>query len=159
MTAVRRACNRDRTHREEKAMSRGKGSLMAIAALAGVLAFNSGAGAQTAATPAENAAPTADNAVMLTIFLKHDQSRPLSELNAQLEKQVFYKAFPPPGTEVVSWYIMMGIGQVVTLRLPASRLREVNRVLENTAWGSYRTEFYPTYDYKAIGIGSHDKAQ
>jgi hypothetical protein len=24
---------------------------------------------------------------MLTIFLKHDQSRPLSELNAQLEKQ------------------------------------------------------------------------
>ena len=32
--------------------------------------------AQTAAAPAENAAPTADNAVMLTIFLKHDQSRP-----------------------------------------------------------------------------------
>jgi hypothetical protein len=91
--------------------------------------------------------------------LKHDQSRPLSELNAQLEKQGFYKAFPPPGVEVVSWYIMMGIGQVVTLRLPASRLREVNRVLENTAWGSYRTEFYPTYDYKAIGVGQHDKAQ
>jgi hypothetical protein len=35
---------------------------------------------------------------------------PLSELNAQLEKQGFYKAFPPPGIEVVSWYIMMGIG-------------------------------------------------
>jgi hypothetical protein len=29
---------------------------------------------------------------------------------------------------------------VVTLRLPASRLREVNCILENTAWGSYRTE-------------------
>jgi hypothetical protein len=41
---------------------------------------------------------------------------------------------------------MMGVGQVVTLRLPASRLREVNRILENTAWGSYRTEFYPTCD-------------
>jgi hypothetical protein len=140
-------------------MGRGKGSLMAIAALAGGLALNSGASAQTAAAPAENAAPTADNAVMLTIFFKHDQSRPLSELNAQLEKQDFYKAFPPPGIEVVSWYIMMGIGQVVTLRLPASRLREVNRVLENTAWGSYRTEFYPTYDYKAIGVGAHDKKQ
>jgi hypothetical protein len=140
-------------------MGRAIRSLMAIAALAGGLALNSGADAQTAAAPAENAAPTADNAVMLTIFLKHDQSRPLSELNAQLEKQGFYKAFPPPGVEVVSWYIMMGIGQVVTLRLPASRLREVNRVLENTAWGSYRTEFYPTYDYKAIGIGQHDKAQ
>ena len=137
----------------------GRGRLMAMAALAGVLAFNSGAGAQTTAAPAENAAPTTDNAVMLTIFLKHDQSRPLSELNAQLEKQGFYKAFPPPGIEVVSWYIMMGVGQVVTLRLPASRLREDNRVLETTAWGSYRTEFYPTYDYKAVGIAEHEKAK
>ena len=139
-------------------MGRTRISLMAVAALAGVLAFNSGAAAQTAA-PAENAAPTADNAVLLTIFLKHDQSRPLGELNAQLEKQGYYKAFPPSGIEVVSWYVMMGIGQVVTLRLPASRLREVNRILENTAWGSYRTEFYPTYDYRAVGLANHDKAQ
>jgi hypothetical protein len=140
-------------------MGRGSKSLIAMAALAGVLAFSSGAMAQTAAAPAENAAPTADNAVMITVFLKHDQSRPLSELNAQLSKQGYYKAFPPDGIEVVSWYVMMGIGQVVTLRLPASRLREVNRLFENMAWGAYRTEFYPTYDYKAIGIGLHDKAQ
>ena len=136
-------------------MARG---LWVVAALAGTLAFGSGVAAQTATAPAENAAPTADNAVMLTVFMKHDQSRPLSELNAQLDRQGFYKAFPPAGIEVVSWYVMMGIGQVVTLRLPASRLREVNRIFENTAWGSYRTEFYPTYDYKAIGIASHDKA-
>src|SRR5450755_1217353 len=141
------------------AMGRGFGSLLAAAALTGVLAFNSGAGAQTAATPAENTVPTADNALLLTIFLKHDQSRPLSELNAQLERQGFYKAFPPAGIEVVSWYVMMGIGQVITLRLPASRLREVNRVLEDTAWGSYRTEFYPTYDYKSVGMAEHEKAQ
>jgi hypothetical protein len=144
-------------------MSRAIGSWMTVAALAaalaGSLAFNSSAVAQTAAVPVENAAPTDDNAVLLTIFLKHDQSRPLNELNAQLEKQGFYKAFPPPGIEVVSWYVMMGIGQVVTLRLPASRLREVNRIFETKAWGAYRTEFYPTYDYKAIGIASHDKAQ
>ena len=92
--------------------------------------------------------------MLLTVFLKHDQSRPLAELNAQLAKQGFYKAFPPPGVEVVSWTVTMGIGQIVVLRLPASRLREVNRVLEDTAWGAYRTEFYPTYDYKAIGLGS-----
>src|ERR1700709_1480477 len=133
-------------------MSQARGSWMRMAALAGLLAFSSGAGAQTAPAPApaENAAPTADNAVLLTIFLKHDQSRPLSELNAQLDRQGFYKAFPPEGIEVVSWYVMMGVGQVVTLRLPASRLREVNRVFETTAWSSYRTEFYPTYDFKAI---------
>jgi len=111
------------------------------------------------AVPSSAAPPTPDNAVLLTIFLKHDQSRPLAELNAQLERQGFYKAFPPPGVEVVSWYVMMGIGQVVTLRLPASRLREVNRVLEDTAWGSYRTEFYPTYDYKAVGEAARQKAQ
>jgi hypothetical protein len=138
-------------------MVRGSGSWMARMAVAGALIFSSAAMAQT--TPAENAAPTPDNAVMITVFLKHDQSRPLSELNAQLDRQGYYKAFPPPGVEVVSWYVMMGIGQVVTLRLPASRLREVNRILENNAWGAYRTEFYPTYDYKAVGIAAHDKSQ
>jgi hypothetical protein len=130
--------------------------------IASVLHFASAAKAQTAAAPpaaaTENAAPTPDNAILLTIFLKHDQSRPLSELNAQADRQGFYKAFPPEGIEVVSWYVMMGIGQVVTLRLPASRLREVNRVFETSAWGSYRTEFYATYDYKAIGIANHEKA-
>jgi hypothetical protein len=67
----------------------------------------------------------------------------------------------PGGTpiEVVSWYEMMGIGLVVTLRVPAERLREVNRAIEQTAWGGYRTEFYPSYDYKAIGEELHAKAQ
>ena len=125
--------------------------------LFGACAFISAATAQTAPPPG-NSAPTADNAVLLTVFFKHDQSRPLGELNAQLDKQGFRKAFPPAGVEVVSWYVMMGIGQVVTLRLPASRLREVNRIIEDTAWGPYRTEFYPTYDYKPVGMAEHDKA-
>lgn len=129
--------------------------LMALALTA--LLINSDMRAQTTSESA--AGPTPDNAVMITVFLKHDQSRPLGEINTQLEKQGFYKAFPPPGVEVVSWYVMMGIGQVVTLRLPASRLREVNRILETTAWGAYRTEFYPTYDYKAVGMEAHQKAQ
>jgi hypothetical protein len=42
---------------------------------------------------------------------------------------------------------------------PVSRVREVNRVLEDTAWGAYRRAFYPTYDYKAVGTVEHDKAQ
>jgi hypothetical protein len=54
--------------------------------------------AQGAAAPeAGSATATPDNAVLLTIFLRHDQPRPLGELNAQLAKQGFYKAFPPPG--------------------------------------------------------------
>jgi hypothetical protein len=88
--------------------------------------------------------------ILLTIFLRHDQSKPLDQINAQLRAQGYYKKFPPPGIEVASWYVMMGIGQVVTLKVPASRLREVNRAIEQSAWGGYRTEFYPTYDYKPI---------
>ncbi|MHC8371727.1 hypothetical protein ACYZT2_13165 [Pseudomonas sp. MDT1-85] len=115
--------------------------------------------AQTTKPLEKAAVATPDNAVMLTVFLKHDQSRPLSELKAQLAQQGFYKTFPPAGVEVVSWNIMMGIGQVVTVRFPASRLAEVNLALENTAWGSYRTEFYPTYDFKPIALAEQTKAQ
>lgn len=142
---------------KEMAMRRMRRVTTALAVALTAAMFNSDTIAQT--KPGDNAAPTSDNAVMITIFFKHDQSRPLEELNAQLRKQGYYKAFPPPGVEVVSWYVMMGIGQVVTLRLPASRLRDVNRIIEDKAWGAYHTEFYPTYDYKAIGIAAHEKAQ
>jgi hypothetical protein len=137
----------------EMTMRRGRMLLIALALLASAATFS----ASRAQAPTGNATP--DNAVMLTIFLKHDQSRPLAELNAQLEKQGFYKAFPPDGVELVSWHIVMGVGQVVTLRLPASRLREINRIFETTAWGAYRTEYYATYDYKAIGMANHEKAK
>jgi len=98
------------------------------------LALGPDAMAQTAAAPTENAAPTADNAVMLTIFFKHDQSRPLSELNAQLERTGLLQSLPA-GRRRSGFlvFVLMGIGQVVTLRLPASRLREVT-----ASWGEYR---------------------
>jgi hypothetical protein len=139
--------------------SRAHTFLVGAAIGAAMLVCGGQAIAQTVAAPtASTATATPDNAILLTVFLRHDQSRPLGELNAQLAKQGFYKAFPPEGMEVVSWNVVMGIGQVVTLRLPASRIREVNRVLEDTAWGVYRTEFYPTYDYKAVGLSEHEKA-
>ncbi|WP_435302629.1 hypothetical protein [Paraburkholderia strydomiana] len=118
---------------------------------ADVTSAPSGAPQETpAAASAARAANAPDDTFLLTIFLRHDESRPLPKINEQLRAQGFFKTFPPPGIEVVSWYVMMGIGQVVTLRVPASRLREVNRAIETTAWGGYRTEFYPTYDYKAL---------
>jgi hypothetical protein len=95
-------------------------------------------------------APAGEASVLLTVFLHHDQSKNLSEINQELKKNGYYDQFPPAGVTVESWYVVMGIGQIVTLRVPASKLREVNTVLENTAWGPYRTEFFPTYDYKAI---------
>jgi hypothetical protein len=109
--------------------------------------------------PKQGTNAPAPGTFLLTIFLKHDQSKNLEQINAQLRAQGFYKAFPPPGIEVVSWYVMMGIGQVITLRVPAERLREVNRSIEQTAWGGYHTEFYPTYDFKQVGEQEHARAQ
>ena len=132
--------------------------MMIVAAMAGCL-IGPAAAQGVSAPQAGSATATPGNAVGLTVFLRHDQSQPLSELNAQLAKQGFYKQFPPPGIEVVSWNVVMGVGQIVTLRFPANRIREVNRVLEDTAWGPYRTEFYPTYDYKSAGMSEHERAQ
>lgn len=95
--------------------------------------------------------------MMLTIFLRHDETKTLDQINQHLQETGFTKNFPPKGVEVVSWYVMMGIGQVVTLRFPAERLREVNLAIEHGAWGAFRTEFYPTYDYKSVWEASQKK--
>ena len=97
--------------------------------------------------------------MLLTVFLRHDQSKPLAEIRAELEKNGFFQKFPPAGIEVVSWYVVMGIGQVVTLRFPAERLREVNLALEQSAWGAFRTDFYPTYDYKPLAEAERKKTK
>jgi len=132
--------------------------LMSTLLLAGI--YSAGVNAQaTTPSAAKEVIATPDNALMLTVFLKHDQSRPLGELKEQLAKQDFYKVFPPAGVEIVSWNITMGIGQVIVLRLPASRLAAVNLALENTAWGSYRTEFFPTYDFKEIALAEQKKVR
>src|SRR3954454_24172586 len=92
----------------------------------------------------------ASDAILLTVFLHHDQSRTLDEINKLEDEQGLYKVFPPPGTAVVSWHVVMGIGQIVPLEVPASKLREVNRALEKSAWKAFRTDFYPTYDYYPV---------
>jgi hypothetical protein len=95
--------------------------------------------------------------ILLTIFLKHDQTKTLAEINQHLDKTGFYKKFPPEGVEVVSWYVMMGIGQVVTLRVPPEKLRPVNLQIEQNAWGAFKTEFYATYDFKPVWESTYKK--
>ncbi len=115
----------------------------ATAVLAAAVVPGATAEAQTSATPGTDT-------MMMTIFLRHDETKTLDEINAHLDKTGFHKNFPPPGVEVVSWYVMMGIGQVVTLRFPPAKLRDVNLQIEHGAWGAFRTEFYPTYDYRPM---------
>jgi hypothetical protein len=103
--------------------------------------------AEPADAPRRTQAP---DAILLTIFLHHDQSKSLDEINKLEDEQGLYKVFPPPGTSVVSWHVVMGIGQIVTLEVPAAKLREVNRALEKSAWKAFRTDFYPSYDYYPV---------
>ena len=118
--------------------------LVALLSLLGTLAP---AVSVLAQTPGPGPTSPADY-ILLTIFLKHDQPKTLEEINQQLDQSGFWAKFPPDGIAVESWYVMMGIGQVVTLRVPPARLREVNRAIELTAWKAFRTEFYPTYDLR-----------
>jgi hypothetical protein len=122
-------------------------ALPTLAALLSLLAAP--ALAQDTAKPPAPQPGTADT-FLLTVVLRHDASKTADEIDDHLRQTGFYVSFPPPGVEVVSWYEVMGMGQVVTLRLPPDRLREVDEVLQQSAWGAFRTEFYPSYDYRAL---------
>lgn len=90
------------------------------------------------------------DSIMITVMLKHQQDKNIKELREIREKNGFLKNFPPASAKVISWHVVMGIGQVVTLKLPASELRNLNISVENGAWGAFTTEFYPTYDIYPI---------
>jgi hypothetical protein len=88
--------------------------------------------------------------IMLTIFLKHDQSQNIDQIQGKLAERAWWERFPPEGCEVVSWTVAMGIGQIVTLRFPPRLLNLVNIEVERSAWGVFATEFYPTYDFVPV---------
>ncbi|SFW23678.1 hypothetical protein [Cellulophaga fucicola] len=88
--------------------------------------------------------------LLLTVFLKHDQSMNLNEIEKIRTEQGFYENFPPEGVSVVNWFVVMGVGQMVVLELPASKLAAVNLAIERTAWKAFKSEFYPTYDLYPI---------
>jgi hypothetical protein len=87
-----------------------------------------------------------NDSIMITIMLKHHQDKNIDELVEIREKNGFTMNFPPKSAKVISWYVMMGIGQVVTVKIPASELRALNISVERSVWGAFSTEFYPTYD-------------
>jgi hypothetical protein len=93
---------------------------------------------------------TDDGKIMLTVILRYNENKTLDEIDDHLAKTGFIKNFPPEGVEIVSYYIVMGLGHVITLRLPPDKLREVNVAFEKGVWSAFRTEFYPTYDYMHI---------
>ena len=100
---------------------------------------------------------TPSDSIMITIMMKHHQDKNIEELREIRNKNGFLEKFPPASARVINWYVMMGIGQVVTLKLPASELRNLNIAVEQSVWGAFSTEFYPTYDlYPVIKEAKED---
>ena len=109
------------------------------------------------ATGAARAQMLPDNdTILLTVFLKHDQSMNNVERGELLREAGFDEMFPPDGVEIVDHYVMMGIGQVIVMRFPPDHLRIVNRAIERSAWGAYQTEFYATYDLRAARAAAQE---
>lgn len=91
-----------------------------------------------------------DQKLLVTVILKHDQSKTLDEIMAHLKKTGFYRDFPPEGVEVISWVVAMSYGFIIQLRLAPDALRTLNRFMEQKAWGAFRYEVYPAYDFLSI---------
>jgi hypothetical protein len=88
--------------------------------------------------------------VLLTIILHHDQSKTLDQIMEHAKKSGFYRDFPPEGMEPVSWSVAMSFGFIIQVRVEPSKLRNLNRFMEQKAWGAFRYEVYPSYDFQAI---------
>ncbi len=100
-----------------------------------------------------------EEAFLLTVYLKHDQTMNISEINELAAQNRLNEIFPPEGVEIVDHYVFMGIGQVIVLRVPPNRLRMLNIALERGAWGAYQTEFYVTYDLAAARVYQQESGQ
>ena len=93
-----------------------------------------------------------DERVLLTVLLHHDQSKTLDEIMAHLKKAGFYRDFPPEGCELVSWVVAMSYGFIIHLRASPNALRALNRFMEQKAWGAFRYEVFPSYDFAPIAM-------
>ena len=93
---------------------------------------------------------SSDQKMMVTVILHHDQSKTLDEIMAHVKKTGFYRDFPPEGSEIVSWVVAMSYGFIIQLRLTPADLRSLNRFMEQKAWGAFRYEVYPSYDFEPI---------
>jgi hypothetical protein len=87
------------------------------------------------------------DSLLITVILKHQQDKNLKEIQEIQKKNRYWETFPPKEARVVSWYAVMGVGQIITLQIAPKDIRILNLSVANGAWGAFNSEFYPTYDY------------
>lgn len=91
--------------------------------------------------------------ILITVVLKHQQDKNLTELQKKMDSNRFWQSFPPKDIKIESWYVAMGLGQVITVKLHPKDLRRLNLAIEKSAWGIFTTDIYPTYEFKEIAQG------
>lgn len=92
----------------------------------------------------------ANDSMMMTVIIKHQQQAPVDSIQARIMKQRFYGKLDKSHVSILSWNVVMGIGQIITLKFKSNYIREINQVFESGAWGGFTTEFYPTYDFLPV---------
>lgn len=107
---------------------------------------------QTSQTPS-SPEPSQDDAgatVRLTLLFKHHPGLVLDDIQSRLKEANWWFDFPPRGVRIVSWEVVMGFAQICILEVPAERLAEVNVELERRAWGVFKVEIHPSYDFVPV---------
>lgn len=99
---------------------------------------------------AQNNAADEKDSIMVTVVMRHLQENPVDSIQNKIMKQGFYNKITKAHAKILSWNVVMGIGQIITLKLEPKYLRELNLVFESGAWGGFKTEFYPTYDFLPV---------
>lgn len=90
------------------------------------------------------------DSIMVTVVMRHLQENPVDSIQTKVMRQGFYEKIQKAHAKILSWNVVMGIGQIITLKFEPKDLREINLVFESGAWGGFKTEFYPTYDFMPV---------
>ena len=85
-----------------------------------------------------------------TLYLRADQPRAMAELNRQLRSPGASGDVLAPGVEVISWYVLMGIGQIVTLRLKRPSPHGLMPLSEANRGPLFRTDACEAFDFGAL---------
>jgi hypothetical protein len=104
--------------------------------------------AAMACSPAPNsteAKPPLKQSSLLTLII-HEELSKEKALIPMLSKDKLRSKFERYGAEIISWRVALGLGEIITVRVPAGELRTVHRDVAALQSGSLQIGYYPTYE-------------
>lgn len=87
------------------------------------------------------------NAVLLTVLVDYRANSRRTGRNQWLDRSGFYKYFPPEDVDVVAVRELLGLGTMYTLRVPPSKMANVQSAVDVLAAEAVDVEVYPSYNF------------